>query len=146
MKTIDLDLLAPEPVSVVLTVAGERVTLTVPGDVPVPVVVRLLQLQSSLGENEQAIPEAYDVVMSALCAVNPDLPADCPLGLRALGQLIGLLLGGEPDQDAENIVLEAVTGDAENGEVAGDGAPLEAEAPGSRSAKRSPRRSQRSAA
>lgn len=152
MKTIDLDLLAPEPVAVTLTVAGERVTLTVPTNIPLTQVMRLVRLQTSPDSDEESITEVFDIVLEVLRSANPDMTADPPISLLQLGQLVGLILGGTPDDGVETVVLDAVTGGAAgDAEPVGEGAdgdsPLEqAAATASPPAKRSRKPSQRQAA
>ena len=112
-RVIDLDLLQPIDLEFTVTVAGEQLKLRAPGDLPIPTVIRLMQLRKELGDAGEA--EVKDLLGRLLAEINavirqamPELDADVPFTGRQLGAVLAVLLGGAPEDTPEDAVVDAI--------------------------------------
>lgn len=127
-RTIDLDILQPDDIEFTVTVAGEKLTLRAPGDIPIPTVVRLMQLRKAIrdgGEDDQEelLLSLHAEINGVIRAAMPELDDDIAFTGQQVGVIMAVLLGGAPQDAPEVAVVDALTG----GEVPNDDIPLPTE-------------------
>jgi hypothetical protein len=109
VAVLDLDVLRPPSRRVKI----RDTEYLVPGDIPVPLIVKATQLQSQLADTSderqqgELLSSLYTEVMALFRIERPDLP-DLPLSMTELSLVLGYVISGAAPNTLEGAVTETI--------------------------------------
>lgn len=149
---VDLDLDALQPATRTMRFKG--VVYRLPGELPIPIANRALQMSEKMREEDEGDPssgiemlnEMQGLVMDILRMENDNVPDELPWGMDSLSRVLGMVITGDPNVTLEQAAIQTINPpgyedkgeDTEGGKSPTKASGAKTRAKGSRSRKPSP--------